>query len=232
MRKSAIERRRMDIMRIDMKKLSVLAMLGAVAFVVMVVGRIPMFTIPGVTLKYDPKDIIITIGGFLFGPLSAFVITIVVAFVEMVAVSLDGPWGLLMNIVASTSFACTASLIYKWKRSLKGAVIGLVASCLLTAPIMLLMNYLVVPLYTGAPRQYVVSIMLPTLLPFNLLKSGINAALTMLLYKPLKAALKAARLMPPEEVGKSGKINWGVIIISALLVASCVLLTLVLDGRL
>jgi len=39
-------------------------MLCALAYVVVVVGRIPIILF----LKYDPKDVIIAIGGLIFGP--------------------------------------------------------------------------------------------------------------------------------------------------------------------
>ena len=42
------------------KKLTMVAMLCAVAYVVVVVVRIPVVLF----LKYEPKDVVITIGGF------------------------------------------------------------------------------------------------------------------------------------------------------------------------
>jgi len=213
----------------NMKKLCILAMLSALAFVVMAVGRIPVVLF----LKYDPKDVVITIGGFLFGPLAAFAVTVVVSFVEMVTVSDNGLIGLLMNIIAGCSFACTASFIYKKKRNLKGAVIGLVAACLFTTAVMLLWNFIITPLYMHVPREKVVELLVPAFLPFNLLKGGLNAALTMLLYKPVKAALQASRLLPPlEEPGDKRKISLGVIIVSLVVLATCVLLVLVMQGKL
>ena len=68
------------------KKLTVLAMLSALAYIVMVIGRIPVVMF----LKYDPKDVIITIGGFLYGPMAAFAMSTVVSFAEMVTVSNTG----------------------------------------------------------------------------------------------------------------------------------------------
>jgi len=213
----------------NLKKLCILAMISALAYVAMVFGRVPVVLF----LKYDPKDVIITIGGFLFGPLAAFAVTAVVAFVEMVTVSDTGFIGLAMNVIAGCSFACTASLIYKRKRNLKGAVIGLVAACLLTTAVMLLWNYLITPLYMKVPREDVVKLLVPAFLPFNLLKGGLNAALTMLLYKPVKAALQASRLLPPSEAPQRKKgVNLGVVIVSLFVIATCVLLVLVLQGRL
>ncbi|MDD4495880.1 MAG: hypothetical protein PHV32_16340 [Eubacteriales bacterium] len=70
-------------MQTQPKKLSVIAMLSAVAYLIMLVGRIPIVLF----LKYDPKDVVITIGGFLFGPLTAFTMSALVSFVEMLTVS-------------------------------------------------------------------------------------------------------------------------------------------------
>ena len=148
-------------------------MLCAIAYVVMAVGRIPVVEF----LSYDPKDVIICIGGFLLGPLTAFVISVVVSLVEMVTVSSTGPIGLLMNIISTCAFACTASLIYQKKRSMAGAVMGLAAGCATMAAAMMLWNYLITPLYMGYPREAVAELLIPMFLPFNLLKGGHRSAL-------------------------------------------------------
>lgn len=220
----------------SVKKLCVLAMLGALAYIVMYVGRIPIVLF----LKYDPKDIIITIGGFLYGPMAAFAITVIVSLAEMVTVSTTGPIGFLMNVIAGCSFACTAAFIYKKNRSLKGAVIGLAAAWIFTTVVMVLWNYLVTPLYMSADgvsvavvREQVAGLMLPAFIPFNLLKGGLNAALTMLLYKPVRKALQKAGLMPAPEAGEGkGKVNFGVIGASVFVVITCVLWVLVWQGKL
>lgn len=48
------------------KKLTTLAMFVALAFAAVALGRIPLVLF----LKYDPKDVIIAISGFVYGPLS------------------------------------------------------------------------------------------------------------------------------------------------------------------
>ncbi|MDD4079643.1 MAG: ECF transporter S component, partial [Eubacteriales bacterium] len=147
-------------MNTNTKKIVTLAMLSAIAYVVMAVGRIPI--IPTVEfLKYDPKDIIITIGGFVFGPLSAFLMSVVVSLVEMVTVSESGIIGLIMNVISTCAFACTAAFIYKHKRTLSGAVIGLIAGGLAMTGIMLLWNYIITPIYMGVPRETVANMLMP-----------------------------------------------------------------------
>lgn len=208
------------------KKLTSVAMLCAVSYLVVVVFRIPVVLF----LKYEPKDIIITIGGFLFGPLSAFAISAVVSFVEMLTVSDTGWIGFVMNVIASCAFACTASFIYKRRRSLSGAVIGLILGGVCMTAAMLLWNYFLTPLYMGYPREEVAAMLVPVFLPFNLLKSGLNAALTLLIYKPVVGALRRSNLIPAAEHGKPGQANVGAMLASALVLVSCILLILILKG--
>lgn len=212
-------------MKRDTKKLTTVAMLCALAYIVMFVARIPVVLF----LKYDPKDVVIVIGGFLFGPLTSFAISSVVSLVEMITVSDTGLWGLLMNILSSCSFACTAALIYKKRHTVKGAVAGLVSGVVVMAAVMLLWNYLITPIYMGYPRAAVAELLLPAFLPFNLLKGGLNAAIAMLLYKPVATALRKAGLAP-ESTGDSSapQRNLGVTLAALVALATCVLLVLVM----
>ena len=88
------------------RRLAVMGLLCAVAYVVVAVCRIPIVEF----LKYEPKDVVIVIGGFLYGPLAAFAISAVVSLVEMITISSTGWYGLLMNILSSCAFAGAAVL--------------------------------------------------------------------------------------------------------------------------
>lgn len=211
--------------KLDVKKMVTLAMLAAMAYLVMVVGRIPMVLF----LKYDPKDVIITIGGFIYGPFAAALISLVVSFIEMFTVSDTGFIGFVMNVLSTCVFACTAAWIYKRKPSLKSAVIGLIVGALLMTGVMILWNYFITPLYMKVTREQVAAMLAPIFLPFNLIKGGLNAAITMLLYKPVVTLLRKARLVP-EAGGGSGSVKIGVMVISAVALATFILFALVLKG--
>ncbi len=210
------------------KKLTTLAMMCAFAYVIMVIGRIPIVMF----LKYDPKDVIVTIGGFIYGPLAAFAISAIVSLVEMFTVSDTGVIGLIMNILSTCGFACTAALIYKKKRTMSGAVIGLISGVLVMTILMILWNYLITPIYMGYPREAVANMLLPVFLPFNLLKGGLNMAITLLLYKPIVTALRKAKLLETsseqKKVEKGKKV--GLALVSLLLLATCILIILVWTG--
>ena len=212
------------------KQMVTMAMMAALAYLLMVVIRIPIVSF----LKYEPKDVVITIGGFIFGPVSAFLISLIVSIVEMFTVSETGWIGAVMNLVSTCSFACTAALVYKKKHTLKGAVLGLVLGVVAMVIVMLLWNYLLTPIYMGYPREAVAA-MLPTVfLPFNLLKGGLNAAITMLLYKPVVISLRKARLIPESSSSTHAegghKISTGVMLAAAAVLVTCILLALALAG--
>ena len=204
------------------KKLTTISMLCALAYVAVIVGRIPLV----VFLKYDPKDVVIVIGGFIFGPLTAFTITVIVSIVQMFTISGTGIWGCIMNIVSSCSFACTAAFIYKKKHSLSGAILALFCGWSCQVGIMMVWNYIIAPIYMGYPREAIVELLLPAFLPFNLIKGGLNAAITMLLYKPIVTALRRSNLIEYNNNPEKMKLNIGVVLAAMLMIITCVLLIL------
>lgn len=168
------------------RKLTTIGMLCAIAYIAAALIRIPLVLF----LKYEPKDVFITIGGLLFGPFTSFVIAFFVSFIQMLTISGTGPLGFLMNVLSSCSFACTAALFYRKKQNFSGLAVGLLGGCLVMAVMMLLWNYFIAPVYMGMPRETVAKLLLPAFLPFNLIKGGLNAAITMLLYKPVFLQLR------------------------------------------
>lgn len=173
------------------KEISIVGMLCAIAYVAVVVGRIPLVLF----LKYDPKDIVIAISGLIFGPFTSFSVAFIVSLIEMFTISENGVLGFMMNIISSCSFACTAAFIYKRKRKPSGAITGLLCGWGCMVCVMLFWNYLITPIYMGYPREAVVKLLLPAFLPFNLIKGGLNTAITMLLYKPVITALRHSNLV-------------------------------------
>lgn len=214
-------------MKLDTKKLTIIGMLCAISLVAVAFIRIPVVLF----LKYEPKDVIITIGGFMLGPVASLIISTVVALIEMVTISDTGIIGAVMNLVSSASFCCSAALIYKKRHSMSGAVIGLISGCLIMTGIMLLWNYLITPLYMGYPREAVAALLVPAFLPFNLLKGALNAGITLLLYKPVVGALRRAHLVEVSASGaKPQRTNVGMMLISLFLIATGALAALALSG--
>ena len=120
--------------KMTVKKMVLLAMLSAVAYMIVSLVRVPVVLF----LSYEPKDVIITIGGFLLGPMASFAVSLVVSLLEMVTISQTGPIGGLMNLISTCTFACTAAFVYKRRHTLAGAVLGLVAGSVTMVASMLL----------------------------------------------------------------------------------------------
>ena len=209
------------------KQMVMLALLASIAYLMVSLIRIPVVLF----LKYEPKDVIITIGGFLFGPLASFVVSLLVSLIEMVTISDTGPIGAVMNLLSTCCFACTASYIYKKNRTLVGAILALVIGSVLMTAAMVLWNWLITPLYMGVDRATVQGMLLTVFMPFNLLKAGLNTAFVLFLYKPLVTALRKTGLVESrEQVGGSG-FKMGASMLGILLLATCILLLLVFQGK-
>jgi len=179
-------------------------MMSALAFILAAYVRIPIVLF----LRYDPKDVIIAIAGFMFGPLSAFAMAFVVSLMQMLTgVSQTAHIGLLMNVISSTAFCCTAAIIYKRKRTFKGALIGLIIGGIVATVVMMMWNYIVAPLFMNVTREEIVRLLIPAFLPFNLISNGLNIIFTILLYKRIRGVLNIMRMTPQEEDADSGGIK-------------------------
>jgi len=206
------------------KRMTGVAMFAALAYVSVVIIRIPNI---GGFLTMDFKDVIITIAGMFFGPAVAVILSVIVPFIEFLTVSGTGVYGLIMNVLSSLTFSVVASVIYKYKKDLYGAIIGLCSAAFAVTAIMMLANLVITPFYMNMPTAAVAALIPKLLLPFNLTKAVLNAALTMMLYKPLTAVLKKTNLVShrkadtekTEEDKKSAKIRTILIFVISFLIA-------------
>lgn len=209
-----------------------MAMLCALAIVADMVLRIPGI---GGFLTYEPKDVILTIAAFIFGPIAGILMSVVVCVTEMFTVSSTGVIGLIMNFISSAVFVGVAGFIYSRKKTLPRAIIGLVAASLSMTVVMLLWNYIVTPVYMHVERAVVLGMILPLLLPFNLLKAGLNSTLTMFLYKGIVTALRKSKLIPQSEntdTKKSVSTTVLIVVTSAFLALTLLLVILIFAGKL
>jgi len=221
---------RNNYMKLTIKKITTLAMLAALAYVVMAFIRIPLMP-AAPYLEYDPKDIFFVIAGFLIGPIEGLIVVVLVCLIELVTVSTSGPIGLLMNIIASLAFVLPAAIVYKHKKTSLGALIGLLLGVFCMTGSMILWNFLIAPIYTGTPRAAIVP-MLPTVfLPFNLIKAGINMALTLMIYKPISVILHRSGLVEYQvkedekdtaEKKPSGKFSFLPLIVGFIILCACI----------
>lgn len=218
----------MSKQRISTRNMAVIAMFSAVSFVAVMISQI-IPTVAGF-LSYDPKDAIIVIAGFIMGPMASVAISVLVSFIEMITISTTGPYGFLMNVVSTCAFAVPAAWFYKKNHSQKGAVIGLLFSVVVLVICMAIWNYVVTPYYMGVERQMVADMMFTVFVPFNLAKGGINAGLSLLLYRPIVGSLRKAGLVEQSSSSHKKTFSAGFTLFAAAVIVTFVLLLLVLLG--
>ena len=95
----------------------------------------------------------------------------------------------LMAVLVALALSVPAALIYRHAHTRKGAVIGLVVGALLALVAAIAGNLVITPIYTGWPVSEVAAIIVPALLPFNLIKFVIHGVVTFLVYKPISNLL-------------------------------------------
>ena len=209
--------------KFDLKKLALAAVFCALALGSMFVFRIQVAGF----LTFDMKDAIIALCSLLLGPVYGVVAAAAVSILELITVSGTGFWGLVMNFLSTGTFALTCGIIYNYKRTFAGAIIAVIMSVISVTTVMLLANLFIVPLYmTGVSRSDVAGMIPALLLPFNLTKASLSAAIALMIYKPLSSALKRAHLLP--NAGGGYRFNLRSVIITVCSVIVIVIAVLVL----
>lgn len=222
MKPTSQSRRRERLLR-----LTLTALFSAIAYVVTLVVRLPVSF-----LTMDVKDAVIAVCGLCFGPLYALAVAILVPLLEMITVSSTGWYGFLMNALSSTAFAVTASAIYRRRKTLGGAILGLLSACVVTVAVMMEFNLIITPLYMHAPIEAVRDLILPLLLPFNAVKVALNAGLVLLIYKPIARALRVIEDHPtPNAAPRRTNTAVALSLAALLIVGSLLVLFLVLEGK-
>ena len=175
----------------NVRKLTALGMLGAISLILVATVHFPI--IPAAPfLEYDPADVPILIGTFAFGPVAGFLLTVVVSIIQGMTVSAasGGPIGIIMHIFATGSCVLNAGNIYRRNKTRKTAAIALIVGALVMTGAMVLMNLVLTPIFLGTSMEEVIPMLLPAIIPFNLIKAGLNCAITFVLYKSISHLLK------------------------------------------
>lgn len=154
--------------------------------------------LPGVTwLKFDASNIPAMVAGFAYGPAGGVAVGIVTAIIH--GLLMADFTGALMNILVVTCFVLPAALIYKKKRTYKFAIIGLVFSIIAGVIGSIIGNLLLTPSWLGVPFDAVVALIIPVLIPFNLLKGLLNSVITLIVYKSI------SNIITPKKDQKKGR---------------------------
>lgn len=189
------------------KNLTMIAMFSAISAVLMVfeiqIPFSPSF------VKFDFSDLPVMLGGFLIGPFAGGIIAFMKILLHFL---LNGTTsffvGDLSNLLLTLSFVLPASFIYQQKKTKKTAIQGLLVSIICTSLLAIIFNlFLIFPLYLKVLNLKMVDLInmihvvnplvkdvftmiVFSLLPFNLFKYSIVSMITMLSYKKLSILFK------------------------------------------
>ena len=148
--------------------------------------QIPIFP-PAPYLQYDPSGIVTLTVALMYGPAAG----IMVQLVSWIPKLIMSPLGSLLTFVAMIGAVLIVGLIYKKFHNLKGAIVAIVVGSVVFTAIAIAMNFVITPIYTpGVTVEAVAGMVVPILLPFNIIKCVINGVVTGLLYKPVSNLVK------------------------------------------
>ncbi len=170
------------------------------------IAKFPLsFAFPGF-LEFDFSDIPLFIGTFALGPLSGCLIVVVKILIKLVCLGTANMFvGELANLLIGWAFVIPAGLLYRRFRTLKGAVLSLVAGSVCSVVAAIFANrFLLIPFYVeimfGGSFQPLLGMMKPlfpaiteanfysfylwvSVLPFNVLRCLIASLLCFFVYK-------------------------------------------------
>lgn len=189
------------------KNLTMIAMFSAISAVLMVF-EIQLHFSPSF-VKFDFSDLPVMLGGFLIGPFAGGIIVFMKILLHFL---LNGTTsffvGDLSNLLLTLSFVLPASFIYQQKKTKKTTIQGLLVSIICTSLLAIIFNlFLIFPLYLKVLNLKMVDLInmihvvnplvkdvftmiVFSLLPFNLFKYSIVSMITMLSYKKLSILFK------------------------------------------
>ena len=188
-------------------KLTVTAMLSAVAFILMFIE----FPIPALIpsfVKMDVSDLPELLAAFSLGPIYGVAVTFLKNLLHILIKGTSSAYvGELFNFLMGSVFAFSAGFIYQRKKSRQSALIGSIVGAALMALISVPLNYFVVyPAYVvcyGLPLEAIIGMyqairpstngLLECLvvfnMPFTFCKGMLDVLLCFLIYKPLSPLL-------------------------------------------
>ncbi len=193
--------------RLNTRAITMMAMLGAIAAILMFFEISLPFTLE--FIKLDFSDLPILLSGFLFGPALGAVTAVIKIALKLVFKPTSTMYvGELSNLILAISFEAIASAYYRKHRTKKGAVIGLIISTLCTSVIAVISNWLVIfPFYVEMFHMSMANIIkmahavapwvsneltmfTTSVFPFNIIKYGLVSLITFFIYKPLSGVIK------------------------------------------
>lgn len=163
------------------KQLVVMALMCALALLLSFVS-FPIFPAASF-LKLDISLVPSTAVGLAYGAGPGLLVGLACAVAHA---AITGNWiGCVMSCIVAIVYIVPASLIYKSNHTLKGGIIALVVATICLTVGIIIANLIIDPWFYGMPFDAVAALVLPAILPFNIIKGVLVSVLTMLVYKTI-----------------------------------------------
>lgn len=177
------------------KQLVVMALMCAIAVLLSFI-EFPLFPAASF-LKLDISLVPSTVVGFAYGVGPGLVVGFACAVAHA---AITGNWiGCLMSCIVAIAYILPAAAIYGRSRTLKRAIIGLVVGTICLVLGVSAANLIIDPLFYGMPFEAVAALIVPAIIPFNIIKGVLVSALTAVVYKSI------SNLITPEKNRVSGR---------------------------
>ena len=188
------------------KDMTKVAMLSVIGFVLMYF-QLPLTFVAPPFMKLDISDLPVLMGAFTMGPVYGIIIAALKNLMHIIFKgTMTAGVGELSNFIISSTFALVSSYIYRKHKTYKGAVLSLTLGVLSMTILAMASNYFVVfPLYGKVmPMEAIIAMgsaitpkitglftmMIYSVLPFNLIKGFTTSAVMMLVYKKISPLFK------------------------------------------
>ncbi|WP_322150649.1 ECF transporter S component [Paratractidigestivibacter sp.] len=167
------------------RRIAVTALFCALSLIASFI-EIPIFP-PAAWLKYDPSCVIALVAGLAFGPVTGTIVVVLSWLLHLIFAF--NPWGVLMAVAANVALVVPCSVIARKVEGPRGLALGMGVGAVVTLAVCVVMNIIVTPLYTAVTTEAVIGMIVPILLPFNVLKVAINCVVTALVQGPVSKVL-------------------------------------------
>lgn len=167
--------------RYSTRQLVVMALMCALSILLSFI-EFPLFP-AAAFLKLDISLVPSTVVGLTYGAGPG----IVVGFASAIAhAAITGNWvGALMNCIATCAYILPAALIYRKIATIKGLIGGLIVSVICLTVAAIVANLVIDPLFYGMPFDAVAMLVVPAILPFNIIKGVVVGIVTGVAYKAI-----------------------------------------------
>ena len=194
---------------LNTKNVVLMGMFGALAAVLMLF-EVPLPFLAPSFYGLDFAEVPMLVGTFALGPVAGIVMQIVKILIKLILKpTSSGFVGEFANVCIGCSLILPAGLIYQFKKTKKGAIVGMVAGTMIMAVVGAVLNALVMlPFYSNfMPLDTIIAagaainpaicnvwtFVFLAVAPFNLVKGFIVSLITALIYKRVSMIIHAVR---------------------------------------